>query len=70
MMSMDVLKRPDKYYETLPAKYRAQTPTSLDQAMRSALDPQGFTWIVVGDAAKIRPQLEKLGMPIEVVEAP
>jgi hypothetical protein len=31
---------------------------------------RGFTWIVVGDAAKIRPQLEKLGMPIEVVEAP
>ena len=35
-----------------------------------ALDPKGFTWIVVGDAAKVRPQLEKLGMPIEVVEAP
>jgi zinc protease len=70
MMSMDVLKRPDNYYETLPAKYRAQTTASLDQAMRSALDPKGFTWIVVGDAAKIRPQLEKLGMPIEVVEAP
>jgi ribose 5-phosphate isomerase len=25
---------------------------------------------VVGDAAKVRPQLEKLGLPIEVVEAP
>jgi zinc protease len=70
MMSMDVLKRPDNYYETLPAKYRAQTTASLDQAARSALDPKGFTWIVVGDAAKVRPQLEKLGMPIEVVEAP
>jgi predicted Zn-dependent peptidase len=70
MMTMDVLKRPDNYYETLPAKYRAQTPASLDQAARSALDVKGFTWIVVGDAAKIRPQLEKLGMPIEVVEAP
>jgi predicted Zn-dependent peptidase len=70
MMSMDVLKRPDNYYETLPARYRAQTPASLDQAARAALDPKGFTWIVVGDAAKVRPQLEKLGMPIEVVEAP
>jgi predicted Zn-dependent peptidase len=70
MMTMDVLKRPDNYYETLPAKYRAQTTASLDQAARSALDVKGFTWIVVGDAAKIRPQLEKLGMPIEVVEAP
>jgi predicted Zn-dependent peptidase len=70
MMSMDVLKRPDNYYETLAPKYRAQTPASLDQAARAALDPKGFTWIVVGDAAKIRPQLEKLGMPIEEVEAP
>jgi len=70
MMGIDMLGRPDNYYETLPAKYRAQTAASLDQAARAALDPKGFTWIVVGDAAKIRPQLEKLGMPIEVVEAP
>jgi zinc protease len=70
MMSMDVLGRPDDYYELLAPKYRAQTPASLDKAIRTTLDPKGFTWIVVGDAAKIRPQLEKLGMPIEVVEAP
>jgi zinc protease len=70
MLTMDVLDRPDNYYETLPAKYHAQTPASLDRAARSALDPKGFTWIVVGDAAKVRPQLEKLGMPVEVVEAP
>ena len=70
MMTMDVLKRPDNYYESLPARYRAQTPTTLDQAARGALDPKGFTWIVVGDAAKVRPQLEKLGIPIELVEAP
>jgi predicted Zn-dependent peptidase len=70
MMNDDLLGRPDNYYETLPAKYRAQTTASLDQAARSTLDPKGFTWIVVGDAAKVRPQLEKLGIPIEVVEAP
>ena len=70
MMNIDMLGRPDNYYETLPATYRAQTAASLDKAARAALDPKGFTWIVVGDAAKIRPQLEKLGMPIEVVEAP
>lgn len=70
MMSIDMLGRPDNYYETLPAKYRAQTAASLDQAARRALDPKGFVWIVVGDAAKLRPQLEKLGMPIEPVEAP
>jgi predicted Zn-dependent peptidase len=70
LMRMDLLGRPDDYYETLPAKYRALTTASADQAIRSAVDPKGFTWIVVGDAAKIRPQLEKLGLPIEVVEAP
>ena len=70
MMGMEVLGRPDDYYETLPAKYRAQTTASLDRAVRGALDPRGFTWIVVGDAAKVRPQIEKLGLPIEVVEAP
>ena len=65
MMNIDMLGKPDNYYETLAPEYRA-----LDQAKLDALDPKGFTWIVVGDAAKVRPQLEKLGMPIEVVEAP
>ncbi len=70
MMNIDMLGRPDNYYETLAPEYRAQTTATLDQAARAALDPKGFTWIVVGDAAKVRPQLEKLGMPIETVEAP
>ena len=70
MMELDLLEKPDDYYETLAPEYRSLTAQKLDQAARSALDPKGFTWIVVGDAAKIRPQLEKLGMPIEVVEAP
>ena len=70
LMRMDLLGRPDNYYETLPGKYRALTTASADQAIRRAVDPNGFTWIVVGDAAKVRPQLEKLGMPIETVEAP
>lgn len=70
MMNIDMLGKPDNYYETLAPEYRSLTPAKLDQAARSALDPRGFTWIVVGDAAKVRPQLEKLGMPIEVVDAP
>jgi len=70
MMNIDMLGRPDNYYETLAPEYRSLTPSKLDQAARSALDPKGFTWIVVGDAAKVRPQLEKLGIPIEVVDAP
>ncbi|MEO8547805.1 MAG: pitrilysin family protein [Sphingomicrobium sp.] len=68
MMRNDLLGRPDNYYEGLPARYRAQTVASLDRAARQAIDPKGFVWVVVGDAAKIRPQLDKLGLPIEVVE--
>ena len=70
LMNMDVLQRPDNYYETLAGRYRAQSTYSLDQAARSAIDPKGFIWIVVGDAAKLKPELAKLGMPIEEVEAP
>ncbi|MEO7787898.1 MAG: pitrilysin family protein [Sphingomicrobium sp.] len=68
MMNNDLLGRPDDYYTRLPARLRSQTVASLDQAARGAIDPKGFTWVVVGDAAKIRPQLEKTGLPIEVVE--
>ena len=70
MLNIDMLGRPDNYYETLAPEYRRLTTAQLDQAARSALDPKGFTWIVVGDAAKIRPQLEKLGLPIETADAP
>jgi len=70
MMAMDLFERPDNYYETLPPRYRNLTTGTLDKAARSMIDPKGFTWVVVGDAAKVRPQLDKLGLPIEVVEAP
>ena len=68
MMSNDLYGRPDNYYETLAARYRALGAADLDKAIRDAVDPKGFVWVVVGDAAKIRPQLEKLGYPIEVVQ--
>ena len=70
MMAMDLYARPDNYYETLAPEYRSLTVASVDKAARGVIDPKGFTWVVVGDAANIRPQLDKLGIPIEVVEAP
>ena len=59
--------RPDNYHELLADRYRALTRQGLDSALRSAIAPEGFVWVVVGDAAKVRPQLAKLGLPIEVV---
>ena len=69
MMSNDLYGRPDNYHEMLAAKYRAFAASDLDNAMRAAVDPKGFVWVVVGDAAKIKPQLDKLGMPVEVIQA-
>ena len=69
MMSNDLYGRPDNYFELLGDRYRGLTRTSADQALRVALDPKGFVWVVVGDAAKVKPQLDKLGMPVEVMAA-
>ena len=68
MMSNDLLGRPDNYYETIADRYRAQTVANVDKAIRGAITRRGFVWVVVGDAAKVRPQLTKLGYPIEVMQ--
>jgi predicted Zn-dependent peptidase len=68
MQSNALYGRPDDYYEQLVGKYEAQTRESLDASARAALDPDDFVWVVVGDAAQVKPQLETLGLPIEVRE--
>jgi len=64
-----LLGRPDNYYELLSDKYRAQTKTSLDASLREAVNPASFIWVVVGDAKTVKPQLAKLGLPVEEVPA-
>jgi predicted Zn-dependent peptidase len=59
------LGRPDNYYETLPQKYLAMTATGLDQEFRNVIDQKSIVWVVVGDARKVRPQLDGLGLPVE-----
>ena len=70
MTRMASLRRPDDYYVRLPDRYRALSAADLDQAARSCarhLEANlGRRW----DAAKVRPQLDTLGMPIQVIEAP
>jgi predicted Zn-dependent peptidase len=63
-------RRPDNYYETLASRYRALTAADLDAAAKAAIDPNKLTWVVVGDAAKVKPQLDVLGIPVEVVNTP
>ncbi len=62
------LKWPDNYFETLAGRYAAMTPDMLDQAARSQLGDGGLVYVVIGDAAKVRPQLDKLGLPVEVAK--
>ena len=58
-------KRADDYWETLGPKYQALGPATMDAAARRVLKASDFVWVVVGDAKVVRPQLEKLGLPIE-----
>jgi zinc protease len=60
-------KRPDDYYEKVADTYRAMTPADLDSKFRKMVDPAQLTWVVVGDAAKVKPQLDGLGLAVETV---
>ncbi|NNM76127.1 insulinase family protein [Sphingomonas sp. ID1715] len=58
--------RPDDYYDTLASRYRALDAATMDKAIRAVVDPARFTWVVVGDAKLVKPQLDRLGLPVEV----
>jgi predicted Zn-dependent peptidase len=58
--------RPDDYWETLGARYEALDAAAMDAAARRIINDKDFVWVVVGDAASVKPQLDKLGLPVEV----
>ena len=70
MVNNALYGRPDNYYELISARYNGLTTTGVDQALSQMIDPNALVFVVVGDAAQVRPQLDKLGMPVEVIEAP
>lgn len=59
--------RPDNYYETLPATYEAMTTEEIDAAARKALSVDDLVYVIVGDAAVVKPQLDGLGLAVETV---
>jgi len=65
----DLYKRPDDYYATVSARYRKLTLPELQAAAKATIDPAKMSWVVVGDAGKVRPQLDALGLPVEVIPA-
>ncbi|WP_313437650.1 pitrilysin family protein [Novosphingobium sp.] len=66
----DRLGRPEDYYVTLAAKYRAIDAKAIGAAATQYLQPQGLTFVVVGDRKVVEPQLKSLGLPVEVRSAP
>ena len=42
------------------------TAEQMDAEARRIIDSGQLVWVVVGDAATVRPQLEALGLPVEV----
>lgn len=58
---------PDDFHNGFPARLKALTIEDANAALHRYLQPSKWVWTVVGDAKAIRPQLEKLGLPVEVV---
>ena len=62
------LGRPDDYYRKLPALYRSIDAKALEAKAAEYLQPEGLTFVVVGDRAKVEAQLKDVGLPVEVSE--
>lgn len=60
--------RSDDFYDSLASRYRGMTRVQLDASIRAVLKPDRMLWVVVGDAKIVRPQLEKLGLPVELMQ--
>ncbi|MFZ1741502.1 MAG: pitrilysin family protein [Pontixanthobacter sp.] len=68
VVNIITLDRPDDYYESLAAKYEALTAQQLDDAAKASFRGNDLVFVIVGDAAVVRPQLDQLGLPVEVRE--
>jgi predicted Zn-dependent peptidase len=68
LRSNELYDRPDTYWEDVAPRYRTMTSAQMDAAARAVIDPSRFVWVVVGDASVVRPQLQGLGLEIEVVQ--
>ena len=66
----ELLDRPEDYYQTLPARYRAIDARALDSAAKTYLTADQLTFVVVGDRKVVEPQLKALGLPVEIGAAP
>jgi predicted Zn-dependent peptidase len=66
MLGNQLLGRPDDYQASLPTRYRAIDARAIDGAAAQYLQPDGLVFVVVGDRKLVEPQLQKLGLRIEI----
>ncbi len=60
-----LLGRPDDYHARLGGRLQALGEADVQDAA-TLLSTKNFSWVVVGDAKTVLPQLKKLGLPVEV----
>jgi hypothetical protein len=44
--------------------------SDVDAAGRAKLNVDKLLWVIVGDASVVKPQLDELGLDVEVIPAP
>jgi predicted Zn-dependent peptidase len=69
MLQNQLLGRPDGYYATLASRWRTVDAKALDAIAQTYLQPQGLTFVVVGDRNQVEPQLKALGLPVDIAPA-
>jgi predicted Zn-dependent peptidase len=68
--ALSVLQRNDwplDFYNGYTKRVEAVTREDAEAALRQHLQPSKWVWVVTGDAKTVRPQLDGLGLPVEVV---
>jgi len=62
--------RTDDYVSSLPGQFQALALEQVQATGEQVLHPEALTWVIVGDAAHIRPSLEKLGIaPVQAMDS-
>ena len=62
LLSSSRFNRPLNYPETLPEKYDALTVAEANAAAREVIKADRLIWVIIGDAAKIRDEVEAAGI--------
>jgi predicted Zn-dependent peptidase len=70
MLSNQRFSRPDDYLNRLPGKFESVGLEQIQATSNEVLHPASLTWVIVGDAAKIRKSLEALELaPVQAMDS-